>query len=86
MDMDNLIEKLEQMKNVDIRTVDRDSVVDARDIVINTDLPVPERIRDYISQGGNLYLIKVGNTLVKMSYSKTDLSVNDCFESYLKTC
>ena len=77
---------LEQMKNVDIRTVDPDTVVDARDINIDTNLPVHERIADYAYQSGNPYLIKVGKILVKLSYSNTATTANDCFERYMKTC
>ena len=74
------------MKDVDIRTVDLDTVVDIRDIEINTDLPVPERIRDFYRQGGSLYVMKVGKTLVKTNYPDTGLTISECFERYLRTC
>jgi len=74
------------MKDVDIRTVDPETVVDIRDIEINTDLPVPERIDDFMRQGGSMYLMKFGKILVKMNYSNAKLSVNECFERYMKTC
>ena len=77
---------LEQMKNVDIRTVDPNTIIDSQDIVINTDLPVPERMADYMRQCGNVYFMKVGNIIVKMAYSDTTKTINDCFEDYLKTC
>ena len=37
-------EELEDMKKVDIRTVDIDTLRDIRDVKINTDLPKEERI------------------------------------------
>ena len=77
---------LKQMKDVDIRTIDPDTVVNASTININIDLPVPERMAEYTRQSGNPYFIKVGKIIVKMSYSNTTTSANDCFERYMKTC
>ena len=77
---------LKQMKNVDIRTIDPDTVVDAGDIKIDINLSVQERMADYIQQSGNPYIIKVGKVIVKMKHSDTTMSANDCFERYMKTC
>jgi hypothetical protein len=77
---------LEQMKSVDIRTVDPDTVIDAKDINININLPVPERMADYARQSINPYILKVGKILVKLGYSDTTDTADDCFERYLKTC
>lgn len=40
--------KLEEMKNLDIRTVDPQSFVDRRKVRINKDLPQKERLKQYI--------------------------------------
>lgn len=77
---------LEQMKNVDIRTIDPDAVVDANDINIDINLPVSERVAEYIRQSGNPYFIKVGKVIVKMGFTNTAATANDCFERYMKTC
>jgi len=77
---------LEQMKNINILDIDPDTVVDAVDISVDTNLPVPERIAEYIRQAGNPYFIKVGKIIVKMGFSDTTTTANDCFERYLKTC
>ena len=37
------------------KIIDRDKLVDIRDVVINTDLPKEERIKDYIRQIKNPY-------------------------------
>ena len=37
------------MKNKQ-KVIDRDKLVDIRDVIINTDLPKEERIKDYIRQ------------------------------------
>lgn len=42
--------ELEQMKNVDIRTVDKDSLVDLDSVVIDTSQPIEKRIKSFIAQ------------------------------------
>jgi len=77
---------LRKMKEADITDIDPTAITDATEIHVDTELPVSERITAYISQTTNPYFIKVGKVLVKMSYSETDLTANDCFERYMKTC
>ena len=77
---------LQQMKNIDINTIDPDTVVDARAIDIDINMPVPERIASYVKQIGNPYFVKVGKVIIKMNYPDTTTSANDCFENYMKTC
>ena len=43
---------LEQMKNVDIREVDINDLVDIRDIKINREQSKEERIRDFVKARG----------------------------------
>ena len=75
---------LQQMKEVDINTIDPASVTEASAINIDINLPVEERIADYITQAGNPYFIKVGKIIVKMNFPNTDKRANDCFERYIK--
>jgi len=77
---------LQQMKEVDINTIDPASVTEASEINIDINLPAPERITSYINQVGNPYFIKVGKVIVKMNFPNTDKSANDCFERYMKIC
>ena len=74
---------LEQMKNIDIRTVDPSTLVDIKDIQINTSLPRDERILDFLEQVKNPYCFRVGKAAVKVSFSDTEATVEDCLERYL---
>jgi len=74
---------LEQMKNIDIRTVDPSTLVDIKDIQINTSLPRSERILDFLEQVKNPYCFRVGKAAVKISFSDTEATVEDCLERYL---
>jgi len=83
--MTNMHMSLENMRMIDIRTIDTNNVIDANDINIDANLPMPERVTSYIRQTNNPYVMRVGKIIVKMSFSETTMSVNDCMKRYLKT-
>ena len=68
---------LEQMKNVDIRTVDPDDLIDISGITICRDKPREERITDLIKQVKNPYCFKVGKVAVKVSFSDCGFTLED---------
>jgi hypothetical protein len=74
---------LEEMRNIDIRTVDPSQLVDIKDIQINTSLTRDERILDFLEQIKNPYCFRVGKAAVKISFSDTEATVEDCLERYL---
>ncbi len=76
---------LEEMKNIDLKTVDRESLVDIRDVHIDTSLPVAERVKSYIQQIKNPYVFRCGNTVVKVSYTEGGPSLAECFIGMLGT-
>ena len=73
----------EQMKNMDVRTVDAAELADFRDVTVNTSLPKEERLLDYLEQIKNPYCFKYDKTIVKVSFSDTDVTLEDRLESYL---
>ncbi len=64
-----LMETLKAMREEDVRTVDPASLVDIETVHINSELPVRERIRDYIQQIKNPYCYLYRGMVVKISYS-----------------
>lgn len=78
-------EELEVMKHMTLDEVDRDSLVDLRDVHIDTSLPVPERIASYLEQIKNPYIFKVGKTVVKVSYKENGPTLQECFEEMLRS-
>lgn len=75
---------LEEMKKVDIRTVDKSTLVDLNDVYIDTTLPVEERIRSFIEQVKNPYVFKVGDVAVKVVYQESGPSLQERLESLIK--
>lgn len=76
---------LEQMQNVDIRTVDKDSLRDIGDVQIDKSLPREQRLLEFIRQIGNPYCYRCGKAVVKVSFADTDMTLEDRLEHYLKT-
>lgn len=65
--------------------IDIDSLVDIRDVKIDTSLPVSERIKSYIEQVKNPYYFRVGDVVVHVSYAENGPSLQELLEGYLQT-
>lgn len=78
-------EEIEAMKDVDIRTVDINTLRDIRDVKVNTDLPKEERVLDFIRQIGNPYCYRHGKYVVKISFTDTDVTLEQRMLSYLRS-
>lgn len=73
-------EKINKMKNVDIRTVDRSALVDIRTVSIDDTLPVEERIKQLVEGLHNPYCFLVGDVVVKVEYEDTEVTFEQRFE------
>lgn len=78
-------EEIEAMQNVDVRTVDPDMLRDIRDVTVNTALPKRERILDFIRQIGNPYCYRHGKYVVKVSFTDTDVTLEERMLSYIRS-
>lgn len=75
----------EEMRSVDVRTVDRDSLVDVTQVRIDEGLPREERLKEFVRQVGNPYCFRVGNVVVKNVYSGDGVSLRERFGQFAKT-
>lgn len=79
-----LLKKLEEMKNVDVRTVDKSTLVDINTVEIDTSLPPTERIIDYIRQIKNPYCYLDHGMVVKVSFAGKR-SMEEALRHYIRT-
>lgn len=70
------------LREIDIRTVDKSTLTDIKEIEINTNLPVKSRIESYIRQVSNPYCVLVGDIAVKFVYSRTADTLSDKLKEY----
>lgn len=76
-------ERIKEMKNVDIRTVDKNTLVDIRSVTIDESLPVEERIRQLVEGLRNPYCFLVGDVAVKIEYEDTEVTFEQRFEKIM---
>lgn len=60
-----------------------ETLVDIRDVKINPDLPIEEKIKSFVEQVRNPYHFRVGKVKVRVSYADTDNTLNDSFARLL---
>lgn len=76
---------IEEMKNIDVRTVDPETLVDVTQIQIDESLSREERVADFIRQVRNPYCFKVGDMVVKNVYSEDGVTLAERFEQLVRT-
>ena len=75
---------LQELKQVDVRTVDPDTLVDIKEIEIDRTLPKGERIQEFIRQIRNPYCFRVGDMGVKLEFLDSAPPLEDCFTDFLQ--
>ena len=75
---------IDAMRTIDPRTVDRSTLVQRSSVRLNPAASREERLRDFLEQIRNPYCYLDGKTVVKISFSKTDTTLEDCIEHYLR--
>lgn len=77
---------IEEMKNVDVRTVKREELVDIREVKVNKEKKQEGQIREYLEQIKNPYCYKYGEYIVKIGFEDTTVTLTDRLqELILKT-
>lgn len=62
---------------------DLSELVDIRDVVIDKSLPLEDRVKSYVEQIKNPYCFKVGDVVVRVSYSGKDKTLTDSFTAMI---
>ena len=76
-------EELRKMKDIDIRTVDKNQLIDLNSVVIDESKPVEERILSFIQQIRNPYCFRVGDVAVKVVYKENGPTFQQNLEDLL---
>ena len=76
---------LEEMWDQDLRQVDRKSLKERNTVTINEKLPRKERLRQYLTQMGNPYCYLDNGVVVKVSFTKTNETIEDRMKAYIRS-
>ncbi|MCD7883039.1 MAG: hypothetical protein LUI87_04935 [Lachnospiraceae bacterium] len=80
----SMADTLRGMAQTDPRTVDRETLVDIRDVKIHTELSDRERMLDFIQQIKNPYCYLDNGVVVKISFEGTR-SMEESISHYIRT-
>ena len=61
----------------------RESLVDIRDVKLDTSMEQADRVRSFIQQVKNPYRFKVGDVVVNVAYTNGGATLNECFADML---
>ena len=75
----------EMLKSVDIKNVDKGSLIDLDVVQIDDTRPVSERILSFLQQVKNPYCFRVGDVKVHVAYAGKDETLNDSFCNMIST-
>lgn len=78
--MDNV--NLKRLEDVDIHSVQRESLVDIKNIEIDTSLERAERISSFLSQIKNPYCFVCDGVIVKIRFSETEDTLEGILNGY----
>ena len=74
---------LQELKRVNIKEVNPDELVDISEIEIDTKQSVQKRVKEYVEQVHNPYLVRVGEYVVKIGYSDCKETLNNRMKQYI---
>ena len=79
-----LEEHLKKMREIDVRDIDPSTLVDIKDVRIDTSLPVGQRLASVLQQmNGNPYFFCSNGLVVKCSFTRREKTVRD-FRGYIR--
>lgn len=68
---------IEEMKNVDVRTVKREELTDIREVEVNKRKSREGQVKDYLRQIKNPYCYRYGEYVVKIGFEDTTVTLTD---------
>lgn len=61
----------------------RESLVDIRDVKLDSSMEQADRVKSFIQQVKNPYRFKVGDVVVNVAYTNGGATLNECFADML---
>lgn len=73
---------LTNLQNINIETVEKESLVDLSTVIMNSDLEKKEKLAKYIQQIRNPYCFVCDGIVVKVSFDKNGKSLEEKLSNY----
>ena len=85
MDLNKLKEKVDKYKDCDLKSINPDDIPDINELKIDKRKSREDRILDYLNQVENPYVFKIIGHLVKIGFSNSDKTADDCLTNVLSS-
>ena len=85
MDSLRINERLEQLRAVDVRSIDKNDLIDLNQVTIDETKPVPERVAEFMRQIHNPYCFRIGDVVIKVVYKENGPSFQQNMIDMLQT-
>ncbi len=83
MKYEEISNKINECKNKSLDELNIDELDDISNIKIDKRKSSDERLLDFLSKTKNPYAFKINGKIVKIEFSETDLTANDCLTNVL---
>ena len=83
MDSLRINERLEQLRAVDVRSIDKNDLIDLNQVTIDETKPVPERVAEFMRQIQNPF--RIGDVAIKVVYKENGPSFQQNMIDMLQT-
>jgi len=77
------LEVLKEMSDIDIRTVDKETLIDLGTVEIDEKKSVNMRVQTYIEATHNPFLVRIGEYAVKFSYADDGETLDERMFTYV---
>ena len=85
MDSLRINERLEQLRAVDVRSIDKNDLIDLNQVTIDETKPVPERVAEFMRQIQTPYCFRIGDVVIKVVYKENGPSFQQNMIDMLQT-
>ena len=85
MKIEKLKEKLKKYENIPLSEIDINEVDEITDIKVSKRKSSKDRILDFLNEVKNPYVFKLNGKLIKISFSETNKTADECLTNVLKS-
>lgn len=78
------LEELKRMQEVDVATVDKETLVDIGSVHVDETLPYAERVKEFVRQIKNPYCYLNNGVVVKVGFAGKE-PLEDCIARYIRS-
>lgn len=84
MKVNKLKDKLDKYENIPLSEIDLNEVDEITEINVSKRKPSNERILDFLNKVKNPYVFKLNGKLVRIGFSDTERTADDCLTNVLR--